>query len=72
LSQLFEPLTLAHGPTLKNRLVLAPLTNSQSHADGTLSDEEFTWLTLRANGGSASARGSRASSACSATSTCRG
>jgi 2,4-dienoyl-CoA reductase-like NADH-dependent reductase (Old Yellow Enzyme family) len=51
LSQLFEPLTLAHGPTLKNRLVLAPLTNSQSHADGTLSDEEFTWLTLRAKGG---------------------
>ena len=51
MSQLFEPLTLAHGPTLKNRLVLAPLTNSQSHADGTLSDEEFTWLTLRAKGG---------------------
>ncbi|HEV7385934.1 MAG TPA: NADH:flavin oxidoreductase [Phenylobacterium sp.] len=51
MSDLFEPLTLAHGPALKNRLVLAPLTNSQSHADGTLSDEEFHWLTLRAKGG---------------------
>ena len=51
MSDLFDPLTLAHGPALKNRLVLAPLTNSQSHADGTLSDEEFKWLTWRAKGG---------------------
>jgi 2,4-dienoyl-CoA reductase-like NADH-dependent reductase (Old Yellow Enzyme family) len=51
LSDLFEPLTLAHGPALKNRLVLAPLTNSQSHPDGTLSDDEFNWLTYRAEGG---------------------
>lgn len=48
---LFDPLTFAHGPALKNRLMLAPLTNLQSHADGTLSDEEFTWLTKRAEGG---------------------
>lgn len=45
------PLELAHGPTLRNRLVLAPLTNCQSHADGTLSDDEFRWLTMRAQGG---------------------
>src|SRR5205814_1031525 len=51
LPDLFEPLTLAHGPALKNRVVLAPLTNSQSHPDGTLSDQEFHWLTLRAKGG---------------------
>jgi 2,4-dienoyl-CoA reductase-like NADH-dependent reductase (Old Yellow Enzyme family) len=51
LPNLFEPLTLAHGPALKNRLALAPLTNSQSHADGTLSDDEFKWLTWRAKGG---------------------
>ncbi len=31
--------------------MLAPLTNLQSHADGVLSDEEFRWLTMRANGG---------------------
>ena len=48
---LLEPLTLAHGPALKNRLVLAPLTNTQSHPDGTLSDDEFNWLTFRAKGG---------------------
>ncbi|MDZ4372234.1 MAG: NADH:flavin oxidoreductase [Phenylobacterium sp.] len=48
---LFAPLTLAHGPALKNRFMLAPLTNLQSHPDGTLSDDEFRWLTLRAKGG---------------------
>src|SRR5262249_55298249 len=31
--------------------VLAPLTNTQSHADGRLSDDEFRWLTMRAEGG---------------------
>lgn len=31
--------------------MLAPLTNTQSHADGVLSDDEFNWLTLRAKGG---------------------
>lgn len=50
-ARLFEPLTLMHGPVLKNRFMLAPLTNSQSHADGTLSDDEFRWLTMRAEGG---------------------
>ena len=51
LTDLLDPLPLAHGPALKNRLALAPLTNLQSHADGTLSDDEFNWLTLRAQGG---------------------
>ena len=36
---------------MKNRFMLAPLTNQQSHADGTLSDEEYRWLTMRAEGG---------------------
>jgi|TARA_B100002003_G_C14157307_1_gene557564 2,4-dienoyl-CoA reductase-like NADH-dependent reductase (Old Yellow Enzyme family) len=36
---------------MKNRFMLAPLTNSQSHGDGTLSDEEYKWLTMRAAGG---------------------
>jgi 2,4-dienoyl-CoA reductase-like NADH-dependent reductase (Old Yellow Enzyme family) len=48
---LFAPMTFAHGPAMKNRFMLAPLTNLQSHADGRLSDEEFHWLTLRAKGG---------------------
>ncbi len=51
MSDLFEPLALTHGPVLKNRFVLAPLTNLQSHPDGTLSDDEFKWLTYRAKGG---------------------
>lgn len=36
---------------MKNRFMLAPLTNLQSHEDGVLSDEEFHWLTMRAKGG---------------------
>lgn len=36
---------------MKNRFMLAPLTNMQSHADGTLSDDEIYWLTKRAEGG---------------------
>ncbi|WP_374572135.1 NADH:flavin oxidoreductase [Phenylobacterium sp.] len=48
---LFDPLSFAHGPAMKNRMMLAPLTNLQSHPDGVLSDDEFKWLTLRAKGG---------------------
>jgi len=36
---------------MKNRFMLAPLTNQQSREDGRLSDEEFHWLTMRAEGG---------------------
>lgn len=50
-SPLFTPLTFAHGPAMKNRLMLAPLTNTQSHADGRMSEDEFRWLTMRARGG---------------------
>jgi 2,4-dienoyl-CoA reductase-like NADH-dependent reductase (Old Yellow Enzyme family) len=48
---LFEPLTFARGPAWKNRFMLAPLTNSQSHPDGRISEDEFRWLTYRATGG---------------------
>jgi len=51
MKSLFEPLAFARGPVMKNRFMLAPLTNLQSHADGSLSDEEFHWLTMRARGG---------------------
>jgi 2,4-dienoyl-CoA reductase-like NADH-dependent reductase (Old Yellow Enzyme family) len=46
-----SPLPLPRGPALPNRFMLAPLTNQQSNADGTLSDAEFHWLTMRAQGG---------------------
>lgn len=51
MTALFTPLTFNRGPTMKNRFMLAPLTNLQSHEDGTCSDEEFHWLTRRAEGG---------------------
>ncbi len=44
------PLTLTHGPEWANRFALAPLTNTQSHADGTLSDDEYHWLVARGEG----------------------
>lgn len=50
-TKLFEPLSLARGLAMKNRFVLAPLTNLQRHTDGTLSDDEYRWLTMRAAGG---------------------
>ncbi len=51
MTDLHSPLSLARGPAMKNRFMLAPLTNLQSHADGVLSDDEFRWLTKRAEGG---------------------
>lgn len=51
MTDLFSPLSFARGPAMKNRFMLAPLTNQQSHPDGVLSDDEFDWLTYRAEGG---------------------
>lgn len=48
---LYQPLSFTRGPDMKNRFMLAPLTNLQSHADGVMSEDEFNWLTLRAKGG---------------------
>ena len=46
-----DKITFASGLQMKNRFMLAPLTNTQSHEDGVLSDDEFHWLTKRAEGG---------------------
>jgi 2,4-dienoyl-CoA reductase-like NADH-dependent reductase (Old Yellow Enzyme family) len=51
MTDLFSPLSFVRGPAWKNRFMLAPLTNTQSHPDGRLSDEEFDWLVHRADGG---------------------
>ena len=51
MSKLLSPLDFTRGPDMKNRFMLAPLTNSQSHEDGIMSEEEFHWLTKRAEGG---------------------
>jgi 2,4-dienoyl-CoA reductase-like NADH-dependent reductase (Old Yellow Enzyme family) len=51
MTDLFEPLLFQRGPVMKNRFALAPLTNRQSHPDGTLSEAEYEWLVMRARGG---------------------
>jgi 2,4-dienoyl-CoA reductase-like NADH-dependent reductase (Old Yellow Enzyme family) len=51
MTDLTAPMTLTRGPAWKNRFMLAPLTNLQSHPDGQLSDDEYRWLTYRATGG---------------------
>lgn len=51
MNNLFQSLAFPSGATMKNRFMLAPLTNTQSHVDGTLSDDEYNWLTMRASGG---------------------
>jgi 2,4-dienoyl-CoA reductase-like NADH-dependent reductase (Old Yellow Enzyme family) len=49
---LFEPLTFARSRRVcSNRLAVAAMTNQQSHADGTLSEDELQWLSARAKGG---------------------
>jgi 2,4-dienoyl-CoA reductase-like NADH-dependent reductase (Old Yellow Enzyme family) len=48
---LTEPMLFRNGVRSRNRVWLAPMTNSQSHADGSLSDEELRWLRMRASGG---------------------
>ncbi|MDX6740916.1 NADH:flavin oxidoreductase [Actinocorallia sp. A-T 12471] len=50
LAALAVPLDLARGPAWGNRFAMAPLTNHQS-PEGTLSDDEYTWLVRRAEGG---------------------
>lgn len=51
MNNLYQPLQFKSGGRLKNRFMLAPLTNTQSHSDGTLSDDEYRWLSMRAKGG---------------------
>eukprot|EP00935_MAST-01C_sp_MAST-1C-sp1_P001230 g1230.t1 len=51
-NKLPESMAFKRGPPMKNRFMLAPLTNEQSgYTDGILSDDEYTWLTKRAEGG---------------------
>jgi 2,4-dienoyl-CoA reductase-like NADH-dependent reductase (Old Yellow Enzyme family) len=45
------PIQFACGSSMKNRFGLAPMTNCQSHENGQLSDDEFSWLVKRAEGG---------------------
>ena len=44
-------ISFARGAQMRNRFALAPLTNQQSNADGTVSQDDMRWLTKRAEGG---------------------
>lgn len=50
-SYLFKPLTLLHGPAMRNRFMLAPLTSQQSDYDGTASKYDLFWMEQLAQGG---------------------
>lgn len=47
---LFESFKLGNGIQLKNRLVMAPMTNFSSNPDGTVSDAEVKYYERRSNG----------------------
>ncbi|ANQ23844.1 NADH:flavin oxidoreductase [Vibrio natriegens] len=47
---IFQPFTFANGITLKNRVVMAPMTTWSSNEDETISNEELAYYRLRAHG----------------------
>ena len=49
-SNLFETFTFRNGVTLKNRVVMAPMTTWSSNDDYTISDEEVKYYKRRVNG----------------------
>lgn len=50
-SDLFQPLSLLHGPVMRNRFMLAPLTNQQSERGGFASSFDQEWFDQLAEGG---------------------
>lgn len=49
-NKLFEPFKLPNGITIKNRLVMAPMTTWASNEDGTISDDELKYYSSRVHG----------------------
>lgn len=47
---LFDSFTFKNGINLKNRLVMAPMTNFSSNEDGTVTDEEVNYYVRRSKG----------------------
>ncbi|MER8705139.1 NADH-dependent flavin oxidoreductase [Mesorhizobium sp. M1088] len=47
---LFEPFTFANRITVRNRIVMAPMTTWSANDDGTVSDEEVLYYRRRVNG----------------------
>ncbi|WP_065383346.1 NADH-dependent flavin oxidoreductase [Hyphomonas sp. ND6WE1B] len=46
----FQPFTFNNGITLRNRIVMAPMTTWSANPDGSISDEELAYYRHRANG----------------------
>ena len=51
MDKLFAPVTINNKLVLDNALAVAPMTTSQSHADGTVSEAESKWLERLASDG---------------------
>ncbi|WP_174732696.1 NADH-dependent flavin oxidoreductase [Mesobacillus harenae] len=49
-SPLFKEFKFANGVSLKNRIIMAPMTNFSSHEDGTVSDAEVKYYVRRSQG----------------------
>jgi 2,4-dienoyl-CoA reductase-like NADH-dependent reductase (Old Yellow Enzyme family) len=49
-NQLFQPFTFKNGMTIKNRVIMAPMTTWASNDDLTISDEEVSYYRKRVNG----------------------
>lgn len=47
---LFQPFAFTNGITLRNRMVMAPMTTWSANADETISDQELAWYRARAKG----------------------
>lgn len=47
---LFEPIAFRSGVQLKNRIVMAPMTNFSSNPDGTVTDAELSYYARRSHG----------------------
>ena len=47
---LFESFTFPSGVEVKNRVVMAPMTNFSSNADGTVTDAEIKYYARRSDG----------------------
>lgn len=47
---IFQSFTFANGLTLRNRVVMAPMTTWSANADATMSEPELAWYRARANG----------------------
>jgi len=51
MSDLFTPLSFLHGRPMRNRFMLAPLTNQQSEHEGFASEFDLEWIDQVARGG---------------------